>query len=240
MTKPDEHWLAVVHKRTWDLDCEASIRKWLPTAVSDNVDVLTWGAHMATNAFRDVANVILCGTLFYPTSHYTALTHLAQSRNVQPGLAPDVDIQDIMRGEHANLILQAVSRGAVRKCNGAQSHPMDAYIIAAVRSGIRQSLPSIFPGCSVRPWEPFERTLVGKPLAAFQVVQRAVEAGAAEITVAEVAKAIGVDRSNFAKRILTLPEWLEAVAGLDLFVATGKRGAKVLRRDTAEPLLAAA
>jgi hypothetical protein len=81
---------------------------------------------MATNAFADVPNVILAGTLFMRDSHYTALAHLAKKRHVKTGIVPRPEVETIMRGEHAHMILQALCRGRVRKSDGAKCLPMDA------------------------------------------------------------------------------------------------------------------
>src|ERR1700758_2172376 len=98
-----------------------------------NVSFIPWGNHVATNEYVDVPDLILAGTLFMKPSHYVALTHLAQDRPTDAGFAPDDAVERTTLGEHANLILQAVCRGRVRKSNGAQCLPMDAYLIATKR-----------------------------------------------------------------------------------------------------------
>jgi hypothetical protein len=95
---------------------------------------------MATNVFASTPNVILAGTLFMRDSYYTALTHLAQDRDVSPGLIGQADVDRTMRGEHANLVLQALCRGRVRKSDDARCLPMTAYVIASTLSGIPEDL----------------------------------------------------------------------------------------------------
>ena len=70
-------------------------------------------------------------------------------------------MQTFELGEHANDILQALCRGAVRKSAGDTCPVCHAYIIASVRSGIPQALPLIFPDCRVNQWMPKRQTLRG-------------------------------------------------------------------------------
>ena len=116
---------------------------------------------MATNAYADVANVILAGTLFMRPSFYTALTHLAQGKPTGCHMVADDAVQRTIQGEHANLLLQAICRGRVRKLDGDRCLPMSAYVIAAASHGLPGALRDIFPGCTVVPWQPNELKLKG-------------------------------------------------------------------------------
>ncbi len=81
LRKPSEDWLVVVHKPSAKVkDVAAALRRYLRGQIGQNLKVITWGNHMASNEFADVPNVILAGTLFMRESFYTALTHLAQDR----------------------------------------------------------------------------------------------------------------------------------------------------------------
>lgn len=83
-----------------------------------------------------------------------------------------------MIGEHRHLILQALSRGAVRKCRGVSCPEVNAYIIASAGSGIAEELPTIFPGCDVVLWKPVTTDLKGKAGEALKFVIGSIEAGA--------------------------------------------------------------
>src|SRR5262249_44930766 len=139
-TKPDQRWLVVVHRRDGKVGDVAREVRSLMTAPQGNVEFITWGAHMATNDFVDVRNVILAGTLFFRPSFYEALKRLAAGRSANEGTVSKEELERTMVGEHAHAILQALCRGAVRRCDGERCHPCDAYVIASVRSGIPDAL----------------------------------------------------------------------------------------------------
>ncbi len=158
-TKPDERWLIVHHKPSSRVpDVQQEVCRQLPstmtegaTEVAQQVSFLTWGQHMATNRYADVPNVILAGTLFMRPSHYTALTYLAKGQPVDEAKLPEAAVQRTILGEHRNLLLQAICRGRVRKLDGDQCLPMDAYVIAAPISGIPEGSDGGVSGVSVAP-----------------------------------------------------------------------------------------
>ena len=160
-SKPDEEWLVVHHKTGIKMDFETEVR----TLLQDDgrgVHFLHWGAHDATNKFAHVPNVILAGTLFLPTSYYEALGRLASGHPSARGPFADEDTRKVTLGEHHHLILQALCRGAVRRCVGGGCPPTDTYVIASRGSGIPQSLAAIFPGARMVPWRPVAKALRGK------------------------------------------------------------------------------
>jgi hypothetical protein len=163
LKKPSEDWLVVHHKPARDLP---DIRAMVLEKTAGKVDpqrlhFLTWGNHAATNAFVEVPNVILAGTLFFRPSQYEALGRLAAATPDADAFAAE-DRKTIEAGEHAHGILQALCRAAVRKCHGSQCAPCDAYIIASTRSGIGEQLADIIPGCTLELWTPIKRELKGK------------------------------------------------------------------------------
>ena len=168
MSKPAERWLVVTHKPGQKVgDIEARLRRELPPGVAANVSIISWGSHLATNEFRDVGNVILGGTLFMPTCHYLALTHLAKGRPAEVhGFAGSEEVLRTTHGEHRNLVLQAACRGRVRQSNGRHCAPMDLYIIAAAASAIptTSTIHIIFPGAQITRWCPVPPKLAGKAL----------------------------------------------------------------------------
>jgi hypothetical protein len=93
------------------------------------------GAHDATNQFSHVPNVVLAGTLFLRPSGYEALARLASAYP-----SDEERIKQVTLGEHCHMILQALCRGAVRKCVGNACPPARPYIIASRRSGIEEQL----------------------------------------------------------------------------------------------------
>jgi hypothetical protein len=224
LTKPTERWLVVHHKATRGLpDVEREVCLQLSDVAAANVSFITWGRHMATNDYADVPNVILAGTLFMRPSFYTALTHLAQGKPVDRHMMPADDIRQTIEGEYRNLLLQAICRGRVRKLNGDQCLPMNAYVIAAPISGIPAALPSIFPGCTVRRWDPLGFKLTGHAKAAIEYVQAVFASGTHWLTYPSIAEHLGIDRRNFGRDVSKRPEWVDAVASIGAEITRGKR-----------------
>jgi hypothetical protein len=216
-TKPDERWLVVHHKKSRKVgDVGDAIRKKLAKTPQENVSFIQWGKHMATNEYVSYTNVILAGTLFYRPSCYEALKRLAARRPATTGAVTKEELQQVVDGENAHAILQALTRVSVRRCDGEFCHPCHAYIIASVRSGISAGLPRISPGCRLVRWRPVERSLTGYVKAAVEAVEKwAVTAKAREtLPFKAVFKAIGVSSHDFKNRVRQHPEFLDAIAEL--------------------------
>ncbi len=230
LAKPTEQWLAVVHKTGGKIrDVEKAICRALPDSVSRNLAAITWGQHMATNAFADVPNVILAGTLFMRDSYYTALAHLAKRRHVKTGLVSRPEVEMVMRGEHAHMILQALCRGRVRKSDGAKCLPMDAYVIASSKSRIGTDITRIFPGCRVVPWRPVKKEPAGLVKKALNHVRSVIDHGETWVSFKSIWEALKVDRTNFRKWVLKKDDWKHGIDAMGLETAEGPRRAKGLR-----------
>ena len=236
LTKPAEDWLVVVHRPNGAIgDVEKAIRAKLPPEVRDHrVSFTTWGRHTGSNAWADVPNVILAGTLFYPASHLTALHHLCANIPVEDGLVGRDDVNRTQRGEHRHLILQAVCRGRVRRSDGARCQAMTAYVIASPKSGIGAEMATVFPGCVVEPWQPLKAETKGKLKEAIEWLTDALEGGRTEVSYVEVYTAIGSDKAYFSRRITKEPAWKAAIDALDSEVVRGPRGALLVRLLAAE------
>jgi hypothetical protein len=209
LSKPDEGWLVVAHKAGGRLpDMSRKVRKSLPDdIIRENVKFTTWGNHMATNDFVEVPNVILAGTLFCRKPHYAALTHLAQNYDVAAGPVSDVDVRRTEQGEHANLILQALCRGRVRKSDGSRCLPMSAFVIASNQSRIPDHIADIFPGCTVQEWRPHKREPRGRVLQALQAIA-ALLLESHWLSYRDVARAIGMhDWRNFKRQVIDRDDW---------------------------------
>ena len=202
LTKPDERWLVVVHKpggRVRDVD--QAIRKHLRDNLGDRLATITWGNHMATNAHADVPNVILAGTLFMKDSFYTALTHLAQNRAVEPGLVSPEEVKRRLCEENKRILYcrhYVVAR--VRKSDGDNNAwPMSAYVIASPRSGIPQDLATIFPGCRVVAWRPNRKALRGNLKRAVEYVGKVFGEGAEKVTYGDMREALKMTPNKFRR-----------------------------------------
>jgi hypothetical protein len=247
-TKPDEKWLIVAHK-----DAKGSsptidaLRKRLPSIsvggptpegsdenpVDDEeatVRVITWGNHMAVNAYRDFPNVILAGTLFMRDSSYIAMTHLSQGRPTRDGFRPRSEIMATQKGEHAHFLLQALCRGRVRQLDGEYCKPMDAYIIASERSGVIQQLPEIFPGCTMKTWREEPKAIPKQVRIAVAYLRAMMAEGVMRITYETLAAVVKVSRQNLARDVLSHPEWKAAAQALGWNTSGKGRQARMLYR----------
>lgn len=218
-TKPTEKWLVVAHKTSPQVgDTEKAVRSLLDQTPQENVSFITWGNHAATNAYADVPNIVLAGTLFYRGSFYEALKRLASGRKATAGEVTKEEVRETELGEHAHLILQALCRGAVRRCDGEHCHPAEAWVIASVRSGIPDALPSIFPGCQVVRWSPIPRKLKGHALA----VCAYLEAWATSARVGDVMpfrqiqRALGIDARTFRDEVRRVTPLLVELGALGI------------------------
>lgn len=211
-SKPTEKWLVVHHK---DPEFEAKVRA-LVAADATNIAFLNWGAHDATNDYADVPNVILAGTLFYRTSHYEAIGRAAAGQPSSEGAFPADQFEQVRRGEHRHMILQAVCRGRVRKCEGDRCPPSSVYIVACRGSRIGDDLPTIFPGCRVVSWKPVETQLKGQVGDAVSFILDRTKIGAF-VSDVEVMEHLGIsDRSNFKRCIKKHADFLGALDDHDI------------------------
>jgi hypothetical protein len=202
LTRPDEPWLVVHHKQEGICrDIEDEVRALLPPAACARF--LNWGAHDATNEFADVPNIILAGTLFLRSSYYEALGRLASGHPSSNGRFDEEKVREVTAGEHRHLILQALCRGAVRKCLGERCPPARAYIIASRKSGIAEELPHIFPGARILPWRPVKKALRGKVAEAVEFITAQLASDPTSVvTFREVMAHLGWrDRKEFQRRI---------------------------------------
>ena len=217
-TRPNEEWLVVHHKKEGiGRDIEEEVRALLPQTAQ--VHFLNWGSHDATNDFATVPNIILAGILFMRPSYYEALGRLASGHPSSRGRFDDREIKKVTIGEHRHLILQALCRGAVRKCAGEGCPPAHAYIIASRKSGIAEELLSIFPGAHVLPWRPVKKALKGKVAEAVEFITTQLgSAPSSTVTFKQVMAHIGwTDRKEFKRRIRHHDDFIEALddAGIE-------------------------
>jgi hypothetical protein len=225
-TKPDEEWLVVCHQEDANVgDVQKGVTERLLKTPSGNLSWVTWGNHMATNAFVHVPNIILAGTLFYRTSTYDALKRLGAGRNPTDGPVTKDELEAVQDGENMHLILQALCRGAVRKSDGASCHPCDAYIIASVKSRIPALIPIIFPGCRQAPWRPVQRTLRGHVRAAIEYIGKHLQAEGSMLKFTQVSKALGMTPRDFAHDVRLHGDFKDALAelGVEELAPNGKR-----------------
>lgn len=220
-TQPYEEWLIIHHKfkPTLKLDLPTKVTDRLPS--NHKVSFLNWGSHDGTNEFKDVSNVVLAGTLFYPNSYKEGLTRLASGHRPSKGLLRDDQVKATEMGEHSHLILQGLCRSRVRQNQNGECPPVNAYLIASTYSGIKELLPEILPGAQVVSWTPVPRELHGQVADAIEFVRCWFHDNPdGVLRYKDLQGAVGIkDRSNFratirhhkafqiALRELGLEEW---------------------------------
>lgn len=200
-SKPGEPWLVVHHMAAGKSDPKKAIKRWMKTDLS-RIHFIHWGTHQATNDYKDIANLVLAGTLFMPESKYLGLAHASSGIPTDEELPPGL-VADIRLGEHGHAILQALCRASVRGSQGERCKPCEAYIIASKGSGIRPALRDWFPGCQVKTWKPRHKPLKGQVKEAVAYIERRVSIDpGAVISFGELMGALGIaDKSNFNKTI---------------------------------------
>lgn len=132
------------------------------------------------------------------------------------------------QGEHCDLVLQALCRGQARGNDGTCCKPCNAYIIASKGSGIRASLPKIFPGCRVVDWQPQHKPPRGKVAEAIAYLEKRLShCPEATITFAELMRKLEIpDKSNFNRTIRKHPDFNLALERLEM-VEVKVEGAKI-------------
>lgn len=150
-SKPDEEWLVVYHIGVNGGAVPDQILGLLSTN-PDRVSFLNWGKHQGTNEFRHIQNVILTGLNNHPATDYEMKARYYNGISNDQRV-PKALVQEIEAGEQKHHILQALCRSFVRQGKGSDCGPCNAYIIAPKRSGVRDFLPEVFPGCTVNTWD---------------------------------------------------------------------------------------
>jgi hypothetical protein len=225
--RPDEEWLVIHHKASPTNrhfpDIEDLIRKSLPEeiAAGDRVKFLTWGRHRGVNEHRDCPNMILAGMLYLRESQYEALNRLSRGLRPEKGKVERDELRDFQLGEHADNVLQALCRGAVRKSLDDTCPPCRAYIIASARSGIAEVLQGeVFPHCKLQRWSPLKMELKGVAADVFEHLQEwSAQASPGDvIPFSRVYKKLSLDKNNFQRDVRQNPQFKDEVSSrLGLF-----------------------
>jgi hypothetical protein len=229
--QPDEDWLVVHHKPSRQVgDVERMVRRQLPRG-RGQVSFCNWGNHLGTNEYGDVGHVILAGTLFMSLGHDVALTHLCKGRPMSQRFVDPADAELTQKGETADGVLQAISRGRVRKSDGKKCQPMQAYIIATSQSGMADILAEAFPGSTVVAWDPLKNADKSKAKAALDFVDKALADGQQWVPYAAIREAIKVpDKTNFRRDVLNHPTWKQGLLARRLEVDQPRGRPHGLRR----------
>lgn len=238
--RPKEEWLIVHHKsdRNFDVDVPALLEKELSREIFENLKFVHWGDHSATNAYRDISNVILAGTLFYPIAYYESIGRLSRGIESSQKLTEE-QFREIQFGEHMHLILQAACRGSVRKSRGPGCYPCHLYLIAHPRHGIPSLLGTIFPGCKIVDWNPVRKELKGRRSEAFEYVIDSLDRGYSELPFSSVYKGLGMSGSDFRKDVSSHADFISSLAeqGIRTESRKGKLGSVFVKVEGSKSAL---
>lgn len=91
-------------------------------------------------------------------------------------------------------------------------------MVASKRSGIEAMLPTLFPGCQVRPWKPTGPKLAGHPRAvlAFLKDWASDAKDGAQIKFSEVYGSLGINADVFRKQVRGNKDLQILLANLDI------------------------
>src|SRR5438309_10914992 len=108
---------------------------------------------------------------------------------------------------------------------------MDAYLIAAKKSGIGDLLATIFPGCTVQRWDPLgeKQTLTPSLKAAQEFLRKEIAKGVNEVTYRDIQAAVGISSKKFPERVSHRSEWPRLIANLGLETFGGAQRARGVR-----------
>lgn len=231
-TKPNDKWLVIHHKAEASFDIAKSVTALLPENLHSNVSFLPWGSHKATNDFVAVPNIILAGTLFLPSSQYEALGRLSLATPDRDRLDKD-SYNALVLGEHMDQILQAACRGSIRQSRDGDCPPSNLYVIASKKSGIRDVLRHVFPGCKLKPWKAVPSVLKGKVKDATEFIKEELGQNSEQLLwFKSVMEAIGMkDTKNFRSRVRKNLEFIaemEAAGIVEVSEGRGRSGFKTV------------
>lgn len=148
--KPKEAWLIIGPKadESIGLDVEGGIKDALPLDVSSTASIsfLHWGAHTATNDYKDIKNIIIIGGHIYNNASYDALETASTGCAIEPTLASTYS--SVRKGEFKSHILQAVMRGNARNIANGACGECELHILAPRRFTMRD-IGDTFPGAKI-------------------------------------------------------------------------------------------
>ncbi len=191
------------------------------------VSFCTWGQHDATNAFVDCDLVITASVIYLPRSAYEAIGRVASDT---PVLRPysDQSVNEIKRGMLAGDLLQGLSRGALRQCDGRQAHACDVYVVGARHSAIPGVIGELFPGAQVRIGWGDKAARSDMTTVQTKILDAIEETGSDDIEFKVIRDRLGMKHNAFSYHT-TKPEFQEILIGHDWQIIGGHRDKRFIR-----------
>lgn len=199
--KPKEAWLIIGPKADEfiGLDIESGIRDALPLAVSSmaSVSFLHWGAHTATNKYKDIKNVIIIGGNCYNDPSYDALEIASIGCTKGPIFAWTCG--SVRKGEFKSHSLQAVMRGNARNITNGACGECELHILVP-RKFTKRDISDTFPGAKISDCTVHKLKKGTFPFEVFRFVAREMFLrGRSVLPKSEVIDAVGCSKNHMSK-----------------------------------------
>lgn len=219
---PEGDWLILSYKESLD-DLKRAVERACPVDVRPKLHWLHWGRHLGTNAFRDVANVIVVGQNTYQANDYLGLVFAASGFVTAPNGSPNTSA--IREGEYRHHLLQAACRASVRKASGGEAGRCNAFVITSLGDA-EGMLETVFPGHNLIRWKDDELS-TGLVAAALSYLQEAVDRDEfVEMDKGALRDALGIRAaSNLRQNVLNKERFRHFLAanGLEMTTRTIRR-----------------
>jgi hypothetical protein len=223
----DSRWLIVCYIGTM-VEFLASVRAAVHVNAIDRVSAINWGKHHATNAYRDIENVVIIGSSTYREIDYPA--HIVAASGLPADRIDGIPVSPVRRGEYRHQLLQALCRASVRKASNGIAGKCSAYVIAAPSTQLANDLRKTFPGANIEVWFDKRHILRGRPLAAFEYLrQRFADADTERVAKSEVRVALGLGLHSQLTRVIGDPAFIRCIPDLNIEI-----GGQSFRRLTCE------
>jgi len=119
------------------------------------VNVLTWGMHEGLNDFSYCQNVILVGVLRQRGINLMA-SAIGQKDDLSASVSP-TELTEVINGELAHVVFQALGRGSCRMVNNGHAWPMNAWIIHP-SIDLQDTLDKVMQGVRWDVWVPLDES----------------------------------------------------------------------------------
>ncbi|HLI12821.1 MAG TPA: hypothetical protein VKY65_14610 [Alphaproteobacteria bacterium] len=114
------------------------------------INVLTWGNHTSLSEYAYCGNVVFAGVL-HRSDEDLAAAAIGQRDDLLVDLGELTSIEDIKRGEIANILYQAMSRGSSRFTENGRARPMKVWLVHH-DPRIKEVLDKVMPGAVWTAW----------------------------------------------------------------------------------------
>jgi hypothetical protein len=127
------------------VDLDAAMPNGKPRVV-----ILTWGNHTALSEYAYCQNVVIAGVMHRSDEDLTGAA-IGQTDDLLVDIGGLISLEEIKRGEIANILYQALSRGSCRFTENGKARPMNAWIVHH-DPAVRPVLDKVMPGAVWRDW----------------------------------------------------------------------------------------